>query len=199
VVEEVIYREGYFKWLQLNKGDIVADIGANIGVFSVVASKYSKAIVAFEPDKDNYEIAKKNLELNNITNVALFNKAVTNDNNGIKLYLNNGVCSDCHTTYSEVRGREFIEVSSASFQEIIDKNNVNKVKMDCEGEELNILRKTNLSNIERMIFECHFKVSSRDKHKNYFEVLKNLENYFTTIIKPNKLQDDFSRNIKVKK
>ena len=52
------------------------DIGVNIGTHSIVYSNIFKKIIAFEPDKYNYNQSKENILINNVTNVELLNKAL---------------------------------------------------------------------------------------------------------------------------
>lgn len=189
-VDEV-FKVGYFKNLELNKNDIVIDIGLNIGVFSVAASKLCKKVIAYEPDRENFELAKKNLALNNINNVEIYQKAIAKDKGKIDLYLNSGVCSDCHSTL-KIRGREHIQVISESINDVLEKYNPTKLKIDCEGEELNFMGNAKLCNVKNIAMEVHFTYSKRDKHMKYYRMIKNLEKYFLNIKYP-KVQNNFSR------
>lgn len=54
----------------------VVDVGANIGLYSVVASRLvggSGQVLSFEPSKNTYLLLTDNLKLNNCTNVKSFN------------------------------------------------------------------------------------------------------------------------------
>ena len=192
-----VFKCGYFKHLELNKNDVVLDIGANIGVFSIAASNKCRHVYAFEPDPQNYLLAKENLRLNNIENVTLFNHAVTNYNGIIELYLNGGVCSDCHSTI-KIRGRKKIEVEAININNIISTYNPTKLKVDCEGEELIFMQHAKMNNIKALSMEVHFTYSKRDKHANYYKMLQNIENYFNDIKYP-KVQDQFSKMMYAKK
>ena len=73
--------EGPYEYekVQINSNDIVIDAGANIGMFSVLASHLGATVYAFEPVK---EIREKSLEITaklndkiNVVPIALFNKA----------------------------------------------------------------------------------------------------------------------------
>ena len=69
---------------------IIVDIGANIGVYSVYASTKGKnnKIYAYEPMKENFEILKQNVALNNCEGkVFSFNLAVASKREKRKLYL----------------------------------------------------------------------------------------------------------------
>ena len=189
-VDEV-FKCGYFKHLQLNKEDVVLDIGMNIGVFTIAASKLCKKVIAYEPDIVNFNLAKENLRLNNITNVEIYNEAIAKDNGELNLYINAGVCTDCHSTL-EIRGREYKTVKAVSLNDVIKTHNPNKIKIDCEGEELNFMSDANLENIINIAMEVHFAYSYRDKHFKYYKLLNNVKKYFYDIKTP-KVNDKFSR------
>jgi len=72
-----IFAEDLYKINKLIKNkDIVMDIGANIGIFSLaVKERYPNTqIIAFEPEKDNFQQLKRNL--NKYTKINLNNVAV---------------------------------------------------------------------------------------------------------------------------
>jgi FkbM family methyltransferase len=67
----------------INKGDIVLDIGANLGAMTVPLSKMvgDKGIIhAFEPFKKTFELLKHNVNRNKCHNVILYNNAVGHAN-----------------------------------------------------------------------------------------------------------------------
>ncbi|MBP9817526.1 FkbM family methyltransferase [Candidatus Shapirobacteria bacterium] len=71
--------EEYETLLMLNQVDsnsVVVDIGANIGYYTLLLAQKCKMVYAFEPDKECFEILKKNVEENGLKNVKLFNVAV---------------------------------------------------------------------------------------------------------------------------
>jgi len=64
---------------QARVGDVVVDVGANIGYYTVLlADKVGKngKIYAFEPDVTNFEILVKNIKENKLENVVAVNAAV---------------------------------------------------------------------------------------------------------------------------
>jgi len=69
----------------------VLDIGANIGVISVVISKMepTSKIYCFEPDPLNYSLLNLNIILNHIENVIPINLAAGSEPGLIKMYLSN--------------------------------------------------------------------------------------------------------------
>jgi tRNA A58 N-methylase Trm61 len=63
------------------EGDTVVDVGAHSGVVSIyLAKKYPFIkVYAIEPDPVNHTLLKRNIELNNVTNVTAINNAVSGD------------------------------------------------------------------------------------------------------------------------
>ena len=74
---------------QAKKSDVVVDVGANIGYYTVLlADKVGKTgkVYAFEPDIISFEILKKNIEANNLKNVVAVNAGVGSKNETKMLY-----------------------------------------------------------------------------------------------------------------
>jgi len=68
------------KFLKTGMG--VLDIGANIGLYSIVASTivgHDGVVVAFEPSKETCDRLRANLSLNRVTSVDVVKKALAND------------------------------------------------------------------------------------------------------------------------
>ena len=67
------------KFLDIVKqGSIVFDVGAWIGYHTLLAARKAEKVVAIEPDPINCQRIKKNLDLNNFSNVTILNMAVGN-------------------------------------------------------------------------------------------------------------------------
>src|SRR3989344_3638747 len=58
---------------EINPSDIVLDIGANYGNFTLYAALKAKKgkIYSFEPLEENFNLLKKNVSINNLSNVKL--------------------------------------------------------------------------------------------------------------------------------
>lgn len=56
------------EWLDgLQESDVLWDVGANVGLYSIYAAKFRKCLVyAFEPESQNYALLMDNISLNNI-------------------------------------------------------------------------------------------------------------------------------------
>ena len=72
--------EPYVKKIFLPQiGQIVFDIGAHIGFYTLLAAKKvgnSGLVVAFEPDQESFNLLKKNIQINGFTNVKSFDTAI---------------------------------------------------------------------------------------------------------------------------
>jgi len=68
------------KHFTIGLSDVVIDIGAHIGAFSVWAARQATRgrIFAFEPNEENYGLLEENKKLNDLTNLQIFKLAVSN-------------------------------------------------------------------------------------------------------------------------
>jgi FkbM family methyltransferase len=77
-------------WLrQLKPGETFIDIGANVGMYSMLAAKAKKLrVFAFEPESQNYALLNRNIHLNEIQDIATaFPIALSDQNKVDRLYL----------------------------------------------------------------------------------------------------------------
>lgn len=70
-LKEVILDKQYEKVRKLKPGDVVIDIGAAIGDFSIYAAQAAQKVVGYECDDERVKLMKKNLLQNNLSNVIL--------------------------------------------------------------------------------------------------------------------------------
>jgi FkbM family methyltransferase len=75
---------GEYDFLKLKKEDTVLDARALIGDFTVKIARKVKEVVAVEPLPWAFKILKRNVEVNELKNVTLVNKALY-DEDGIKI------------------------------------------------------------------------------------------------------------------
>jgi len=174
---------GYLKDYKIKEGDCVVDGGAYIGAFSIYIAKLLKdniRVIAFEPDKFNFDKLLKNIELNNINNIIAINKGIWNKNEVLKFdnRKNKGsIMVKCAN--DEVKG-EIMNYEFVKLDDELKKLNINKVdfiKMDVEGAEIeaiegckNIL-KTN--NVNLAIASYHIR-NNEETYKKLESMLNNL-------------------------
>jgi len=146
----------------VKNGDMVVDLGANIGYFTLLAAKLvgsSGKVFAFEPEPRNYSYLVKNIKLNNYNQASAFQKAVSDKKGKTKLY----ICDydTGHHTINKPTGIEAYSRGRAVLEKSIDietitlddffkgkEESIDVTKMDVEGAEAltlagmdNILRK----------------------------------------------------------
>ena len=66
--------------IKLNQGDTIFDVGANIGMFSLMCSSYGDRanIYAFEPIPQIFEVLQLNVERFNLDRIRLYNYGLSN-------------------------------------------------------------------------------------------------------------------------
>lgn len=185
-IAEDIEKDCYgFKKMDFKKGDIIIDIGANIGIVSVyLAKKYPfLKIYSFEPFPANYRLLLKNIKINNIPDGIIhpFNEAVTKDGRDIVMsasdYLNSGSFSINFKEHN-LNGNKNI-VHSSTLDSIIEtalaenkQEHIRLLKMDCELSEYEILKNTKIENLKKISF-----LSGEFHEKKGFDNPDELESY----------------------
>ena len=71
----------------MEKDSTIWDVGANVGYCTLPFAKAFKQVVAFEPFERNFNILKKNLNLNEVSNVILSKYALGIKNGYMKLFV----------------------------------------------------------------------------------------------------------------
>jgi len=110
----------------------IVDVGANIGVFSVLAARRFPAatVYALEPEEQNFSLLKENIALNGLTNVVPLRKAAAKQHGTARLYLG---APDSHSLYGSGLHTEVETVPLSDFGDI------DFLKIDAEGAERDIL------------------------------------------------------------
>ena len=111
--------------------DIIIDIGANIGYYTIFFSRIAALVYAFEPDPTNYSLLIKNIQANKITNVIAEQKAVSN-NNGVA-YLELDKFNTAGNYITNKNTKTAIPVNMIKLDDYIQKADF--IKMDIEGAE----------------------------------------------------------------
>lgn len=143
----------------------VIDIGAGIGDFSILAAygNPEAVIYAYEPFPNSYQLLVRNLTLNAIDNVMVFQKAVWSSEGELVLDFSKGEPLQIASKnfISEAGNTHTVTVQAVSLQTVLDGQRIERVdllKLDCEGAEYEILMKASSSTmerIERIILEYH--------------------------------------------
>lgn len=166
----------------LTKQDIWLDAGANIGAFTVRAAEFVAAVIAVEPEPDNLQLLETNLRLNHVENVEIIDAAVVADMvPSVPLALSNSY-SSTHRV-GEIRGRQSMTVRAENIDVLVYEHHVNKIKMDIESAEVEILETMELEPIHEMIFEYHFSFIKELPWVRYFRILGRLQEHGFVILR----------------
>jgi FkbM family methyltransferase len=67
----------YNQWFlnSIRRGQLIVDLGAYVGGYSVRASKLGAEVISIEPDKKNFSILRRNIELNKCSTIHVINLA----------------------------------------------------------------------------------------------------------------------------
>ncbi len=130
----------------ISSGDIVMDIGANIGYFTLLAARlvgqYGK-VLAFEPVPYFLELICSSARLNNLTNITAFQMALSDTPGEGHIFLdkkNLGLASPVSNNVIDLS--ESLQVKYTTIDIFCEENGIkpNFVKIDVQGYELKVLR-----------------------------------------------------------
>ncbi len=126
---------------QIGPGQVVLDIGANIGFYTDIISDIvgpNGKVHAFEPDILNYSHLKNIYGKKN--NVFLQQKAVSESTGPLKIFTSKMLNVD-HRTYPIEQYESSYDIEAVSIDDYVgEKFKVDFIKMDIQGNELKALR-----------------------------------------------------------
>jgi FkbM family methyltransferase len=145
----------------IESSDVIIDIGAHIGSFSVWAARQTPngSVYAFEPNDENFFFLEENKKLNNLTNLKTFKLAVS-EKDGEACFFNSDHLSMSHSFF-ETGMENSITVRTVSLAGILEANQIEHVdylKIDAEGAEYLILLNTPpevLNKVDKILLEYH--------------------------------------------
>jgi FkbM family methyltransferase len=167
-------------------GNTVIDVGAHIGLYTLIAAKKvgpSGKVIAIEPDPENCNLLKRNVELNRLTNVTILECAAFSSNSKLKLYLpgkERGFTKLSTIMANRAVTENFLEIDATTLDHLMLMQGiaeVNWIKIDVEGAELEVLKGAivtlSVSNNIALLIEVH-NVNNMDL---YSAIVKFLQPY----------------------
>lgn len=158
-----IFENELYRFTTEKESPLIIDCGSNIGL-SVIYYKqlYPKArIIAYEPDKSNFQVLTTNVESNRFTDIELNEAAVWITNGKITFQASESEAS--HITESSTGGHS---VRSVRLNDLLSTvAEVDFLKVDIEGAEWAVIRDCaeNLHKIKNLFLEYHGKVEDTEK------------------------------------
>lgn len=155
---------------------VLVDIGLNIGVTSIFLSQNEKIsrVYGYEPVEYTFQLAKKNIEVNQIENIEIINKGVGDSNRKETFAFNKsfkgntGKRGDLSYSINKLSEEEktMVDVEIESVGDVFDRIKLEKdeklmLKVDCEGGEYEIIESLEknqlLSKVNMFVIEWHDK------------------------------------------
>lgn len=131
----------------IKPGMRILEIGANIGYYALIETTLAGKngfLYAFEPSPFNFSLLKKNLEINNIKNTELYQKAIGAKNTTSKFYV-----ADKSNLSSFIKrfdmdmykNGSIIDMEMITLEKFLeDKEQIDFIRMDVEGYENEVLK-----------------------------------------------------------
>ena len=121
----------------VRKEGVAIDVGANIGIYTVALARLCNKVYAFEPTPESFTVLQRNLEINSLCNVEVFEKAVADNCRVVKLYKHPaGAGSNSLGRCSQ----HFIEVETVRLDDVTgEAGNIAFIKIDVQGAERLVL------------------------------------------------------------
>jgi FkbM family methyltransferase len=167
---DILLDDEYFL-LKLKNAEIknLVDVGANLGIFSITARLIfpNSVIHCYEPNSQNLKFLNDN---GTVFNFKVFNEAVSLNNGRATL-----IYSSKHDTAANLKNSSSGDIVVSDLSTIIkrlDGQNIDLLKLDCEGQEFQILRDIkSLKTIRFITLEYHLDIS---RSENQLHELKSL-------------------------
>ena len=136
-LQEVFYEHIYnIKGFEPKKTDIVVDVGANTGDWTIYCAKIIgvKKIYAFEPLKVNFIWAKALLDINKCENATLYNYAISNGEHSANVEYTGNMLGEFNNKLEKKK-------ESINFRTLDSFNlECTVLKIDVEGFEMEVLK-----------------------------------------------------------
>lgn len=154
IIETLVYKNPYYEsegcyesfGATINEGDYVLDAGANVGMFSIIASKAvgkTGKVFAFEPLQEISDVLKENADNNNCTNITIENKLLGEANTSVDFYYNLESNYNAASKALHHSGDTVIKLEQITLDNYVASNNIEKIdfiKADIEGAERDFLK-----------------------------------------------------------
>jgi autotransporter strand-loop-strand O-heptosyltransferase len=178
---EIFVEEEYnYEKCKISEGDVVVDVGANIGIFTNYAyEKGAKKVYSIEPEKKNFNCLLKNIPFKE----NVFKKAIGNSNTRLNLYVDKTSGGHSLLSYdvNNTRTGEIQVVESITIDTLynsIPHDKINVLKIDVEGSELDIIYSASdkiFETTDKIIMEYHhFHFNFDEKKRN--DLIQYIEN-----------------------
>ena len=169
-LDELILFSFYFA--NRNRYKKTLDLGANIGLHTLIMKKLGFQVTSYEPDSVHLAQIEKVMKLNNLGTEGLMPKAISNKRGTMEYIriLGNTTGSHLLGSKEEVYGAtEIVSVEVDDILEVLDKGKFDFVKMDVEGHEVVLLNRITAQSIATT--DIMLEIGSEKNAKEIFTIL----------------------------
>jgi FkbM family methyltransferase len=179
--DKLYFQEG----VSILPGDIVFDVGANIGVFTLYAAKQGAQIYAYEPIPSTFELLQRNIHLHGFDNIAYARNIGLSDRVEEKIMFHYPALSVCDSwtaqnnwfelmaenwentldiletadpnQYQAIRSLGSKSQQRDAVRELIDNISTNSVKIKCKFDTLSgVIAQENIQSIGLLKLDAEF-------------------------------------------
>ncbi len=141
----------------ISEDAVVFDVGSNVGTHALLAAKLAREgrVLAFEPGSHAYTALRKNVALNNIKNITIYNAAVSTGD--ISWNLVQPGRSD-EQSFLVPASENAPTLATVRLDDVMFEHHIQQIdflKIDVEGAELLVLKSLGerLADVQRIFFE----------------------------------------------
>jgi FkbM family methyltransferase len=137
------------EWFQVAQDDIVVDVGAHIGRYTLMAAASAARVIAIEPEPSNFVLLERNVNLNRCSNVSLIRLAMTDRPRQVRLALappdNTGtsrILPDPDIASKDSGNEGEVAVLGETLDNLVKALRLTRIdwlKIDAEGHETHVL------------------------------------------------------------
>lgn len=121
----------------LKHGDICVDVGANLGLYTLLFARKAACVYAFEPNPAIRRVCKRAVALNDYQNVVLDERAVSDEGGQARFYVNR--VAGFSALIPAKNTTRVIDVTKIRLDDM-ELGRVDWLKIDVEGHEIAVLR-----------------------------------------------------------
>jgi len=174
IEREVIHEKVYRFWNDVKKNDVVLDIGASVGAYTIsILDQKPKKVYCVEPSENLLRVLSENCS-----------KKTSSYSQNPLICINHGIVDD-KTDQINIFGGEnkFIPITFKDMIERYSIDHINYMKVDCEGGEYSIFKDENMNFLKNKVdfiaMEMHLNYSGcREKFKEFRDkYLTQFKNY----------------------
>ena len=152
------------------------DLGANIGLHTIILKKLGYKTISYEPDKKHYKRLKFNLKINNLNLNGLYNRGIFNKKGSF--YFNriaeNTTGSHIVNLKKNPYGKiEKFKIQTDNFINLIKLKKKTIIKMDIEGAESHCLLTTKFKHWKYI--DAFVEITDAESSKKIFDHMKKIK------------------------